>query len=257
MSYFDNPTPHLFAHRGGNGAGKIKENTLAAFDSAVKLGYKFLETDVIVTKDDTVIAYHGAQNSFMKSIYGLEVRSKVQKLTYKQANQRISRDGNPIPKFKELLKKFDKIAFCVDVKTDEVVEPLVALIKELNAEKRVVITSFSMKRTERANRLLYGDKFDRACLCIYRTKGRMISLFPKTALKYLKSSGFSYLHIPHICVNKRLINVASKLDFKLYAWTVNEKDRMKKLIDDGIAGIISDESALLLEVANEYKNSKN
>ena len=49
-----------FAHRGGAYHPEIEglENTLAAFQHAVELGYRYLETDVHVTSDGVLLAFH-------------------------------------------------------------------------------------------------------------------------------------------------------------------------------------------------------
>ena len=49
-----------FAHRGGAHHPDIAglENTLAAFDHAVKLGYQYLETDVHTTSDGVLLSFH-------------------------------------------------------------------------------------------------------------------------------------------------------------------------------------------------------
>ena len=54
--YLDHPGPIPFAHRGG--AEVHPENTMEAFAAAVDLGYRYLETDVHVTTDGVLIAFH-------------------------------------------------------------------------------------------------------------------------------------------------------------------------------------------------------
>ncbi len=249
MTNFNSPIPHLFAHRGGNAAGKKNENTLSAFQAAVDLGCNFLETDVIATKDNQAITYHGSANFIMKLIFDLEIRRKIQKLTHSQVKSTVKPGGKNIPKFEDVLLKFKKQSFCVDIKTDEAIRPFVEAVKKTKAKDRIIITSFSKKRSIRANKLLYGEDFDKACLCVYRTKGRFLSIFPGTVISRLKRQGFGYIHIPYRCVTKKLIKEAKKQNFKLYAWTVNKEDEMKKLLSWKIDGIISDEIEILIKSA--------
>ena len=54
--FLEHPGPIAFAHRGG--AEDAHENTLQAFDAAISLGYQYLETDVHLTADGVLVAFH-------------------------------------------------------------------------------------------------------------------------------------------------------------------------------------------------------
>ena len=55
-SFLDWPGPIPVAHRGG--ASEAPENTLPAFEAAVRQGYHHVETDVHVTADGVLLAFH-------------------------------------------------------------------------------------------------------------------------------------------------------------------------------------------------------
>src|SRR2546423_11136368 len=56
FTFLDWPGPIPFAHRGG--ASEAPENTMPAFEYAVGLGYRYVETDVHLTADGVLLAFH-------------------------------------------------------------------------------------------------------------------------------------------------------------------------------------------------------
>lgn len=56
MSYLSASPPQIFAHRGAS--GYAPENTIAAFRKAAELGFNWIETDCMLTRDGQVILHH-------------------------------------------------------------------------------------------------------------------------------------------------------------------------------------------------------
>lgn len=242
--------PHLFAHRGGNQAGAGNENSKSAFTSAVKMGYKFIETDVILTKDGEVVCYHGSLNRLSKRSTGFELRRKVRNMTYGEILKSKLLTDDVVPKLEDILATFPNTFFSIDTKTVDVVEPLVEVLKKTKAENRVIITSFGLIRTIRANKLLRGQ--DRqASLCLNRSTMRLIWPVWGIVLMLLRSFGVRYLQMPHRSLTKRTIRMAHAQDMYVYGWTVNKEADMRRLLSLKSDGIMSDNTELLLKTAKK------
>ena len=59
--YLAGPYPHAVAHRGGAESADVDvwaENTLSAFRAAYRCGFRLMETDVHLTRDGVVVAFH-------------------------------------------------------------------------------------------------------------------------------------------------------------------------------------------------------
>lgn len=244
--------PHLFAHRGGSAARNAKENTQRAFNSAVRLGYRFIETDVIVTKDGKVICYHGAHNWYAKRLSGLELRRKLQKLTYSQINaENLSKDTE-MPLLEDILRTFPDTCFSIDVKTRQAIKPLAQVIKEARAQDRIIITSFSLYRTLKTNHLIRST-YKGSCLCLSRISLKAFAPFNLIFFIFAKFIGINYLQVSYRRITKNFVIQAHKKGITVYSWTANTDPLIRKMLALGVDGVMSDESKLLLETAKNTK----
>lgn len=246
----EQPKPHLIAHRGGNLAG---ENSMEAFKKSYDLGCRFFETDVIVSKDGYVIAYHGSQNRYMKNKSGLEERKLLQKMTLSEITAHLHDTKNRVVKLEELLTRFPDCFFSVDAKTREVIKPLAGVIKRTGSANRVSLVSFSLSRTTSLARIMKNASERATGLCMYRIQAYPSIIFAPLVLMILKSRGIRILHIPYGCVNKRFLKYAHKNGQSIYAWSVNDDVDMQRLISIGVDGIISDDVKKLMKVTKNKK----
>src|SRR5690606_38590076 len=114
------------AHRGGAYHPEIEglENTMAAFQHAAALGYDYLETDVHLTADGVLLAFHDAVLDRVTDSTGA-----VGELTL--ADVRRARIGGreQVPTLVELLDAFPQARFNIDIKSDQAVAPLAELVR--------------------------------------------------------------------------------------------------------------------------------
>ena len=142
--------------------------------------------------------------------------------------------------------------FQIDVKTDEVAMPALAVIQENNAMDRVCIASFSSKRLSLVNNN-YPD------ICISMGPSEVAKMLLSSFSLYKKSILGNCLQIPIYeygikLVTKRFVKFIHSKGLKICVWTINDEKTFKYLIDLGVDGIITDKPKLLFEVLDSATN---
>ena len=149
-AYFDAPFL-AFAHRGGaEYAPNVgRENTVHAFDEAVALGYRYLETDVHATADGVLMAFHDDRLDRVTDRQGM-----IADLTASQVAEARIGGRDPIPTLAELFERFPQARFNIDAKAERSVDLLAATIAEHEVYDRVCVSSFGIGRLVRLRKLL-------------------------------------------------------------------------------------------------------
>jgi glycerophosphoryl diester phosphodiesterase len=246
-AFLDHPGPIAFAHRGG--ALDAPENSMAAFEAAVRLGYRYLETDVHTTADGVLVAFHDARLDRVTDRTGA-----IADLTWAEVRRaRIDGHGE-IPTFEDLLAAWPHVRVNVDPKADAAVEPLIEAIARTGAVDRVCVGAFSDRRI---GRVVAGVG---AALCT--------GMGPRSIARLRGASlGAPTGPIPGHCaqvpshmgrmplVTRRFVDTAHRLGKVVHVWTIDDPDEMHRLLDLGVDGIMTDRPAVLrtvLEARNAW-----
>ncbi|WP_307798463.1 glycerophosphodiester phosphodiesterase family protein [Actinoplanes flavus] len=240
--YLDGPGPLAFAHRGGAAAGD--ENTAEAFERAVAMGYRYVETDVHATADGIPVVIHDAE---LDRVAGRAAR--VADLTWADlATVRVG-GAAAVPRLDDVLHAWPRIRFNIDVKSDAVVEPAVAAVRAAGAEDRVLLASFSDARLARV-RALGGPKIATslgmrgvARLRIAATAGIRVRLPESVA-----AAQVPVRHGRITLVTPRFVGYLHRLGLHLHVWTIDDPEEMVRLLDMGVDGIMTDRIEVLRDV---------
>ena len=130
FAFLDGPTPIAMAHRGG--AIEHLENTMPAFQSCVDLGYRYLETDVQVTADGVLVAFHDPTLERVTDRKG-----RIEHLTWAEVSQARIGGREPILRLDDLLGAWPDVRFNLDIKAAGVLAPLVRTVRRLGAVDRM------------------------------------------------------------------------------------------------------------------------
>ncbi len=239
----DHPGPLAFAHRGG--ASEVPENTMAAFQHALDLGYRYLETDVHLTADGVLLAFHDDVLDRVTDRSGA-----IHELAWSEIGQARVGGREPIPRFDELLDAWPDVRINIDPKHDRAVDALAAALALAAAVDRVIIGAFSDKRLARLRQLLGPN------LCT--------SLGPRGVAKLRAASyGVPVGSLPSPCVqvpvrhgavtivDERFVRTAHQSGLQVHVWTIDDPVEMARLLDLGVDGIMTDRPELLKQVLQD------
>jgi glycerophosphoryl diester phosphodiesterase len=241
--FLDHPGPLPFAHQGG--AGDHPENTMAAFEHAVSLGYRYLETDVHATADGVLVAFHDDDLDRVTDRGG-----RIGDLPWAEVERARVAGSHAIPLLEDLLGTWPDARVNIDPKHDAGVGPLVEVLRRTNAVARVCIGAFSDRRLARVRRQLGPD------LCTSLGPGGIARL--KMAGRRLPTG-----RLPAACaqvpvrtrgvtvLDARLVAEAHRRGLQVHVWTIDDPQEMTRLLDLGVDGIMTDRPAVLKQVLQE------
>ena len=148
--FLDHPGPIPFAHRGG--AGAWPENTMPAFEGAVGLGYRYVETDVHVTADGVLLAFHDDRLDRVTNGRGI-----ISELPWRDVRLARVSGREPIPLLEDLLGTWPDLRVNIDPKHDGAVDSLVDVLRRTGSTERVCLGAFSDRRLGVLRRALGPD----------------------------------------------------------------------------------------------------
>lgn len=225
------------AHRGGDHGDAAAENTLEAFQAAVDLGYRHLETDVHATADGVLVAFHDATLDRVTDRSG-----PIASLTIDQVRRARVGAAGRVPTFVELVDAFPDVRLTVDLKSDGAVAPMLDLLaRRPTLLSRVCIGSFSDRRVAAVR-----DRFGRA-VCTSAPPREVLALRARSVVVTRTGArrGADLLQVPRRwglvpIVERRLLAAAAAAGVPVHVWTVNDPAHMAALVEQGVAGIVTD-----------------
>ena len=257
--YLSLAVPWLVAHRGGSRIGP--ENTLAAFDRAATLGADAIETDVRLSRDGVVMVFHDEETGRLTGEPGtLEARDAAE-IDRLDAAFSFSEDGGVsfplrgaglrIPPFAEALRRYPRMRFNVDAKSEDpaLADALARVVREARAEERVCVGSFFDAQAERLGALLPG-----VCRFLPEQAATRHVLAAKSgAAPVGLPGGYDLADLPArmgdlVVVDPPVIEHFHRLGIPVHVWTVDDEEEMRSLLDVGVDGIVTDRPDVLRRV---------
>lgn len=240
--------PIRFAHRGSRILWP--ENTMVAFQGAVDLGYRYLETDVHVSRDGRVVIFHDDRLERLTDGVGrFRDRDWDDLRRLDAAHGFKPEEGFPLrgtgvgmPLLEEAVRTFPGVQFNLDLKQPGIAGVVAAEVERLGIEDRVLIGSFHDRRI-RAFRRASDHRVATSAGPQEVTR----AVAAATARRAVRGRADA-LQIPIRVATPRLIDAAHRGGKHIHVWTVNDPAEMRRLLALGVDGIVTDRPDLLNEV---------
>jgi glycerophosphoryl diester phosphodiesterase len=264
------------AHRGAS--SEFPENTIEAFRRAQEIiPGCLLETDVRLTRDGAIIISHDELLELKTDGTGAVGNATRDKIRDLDAGYAVTFDGGKnypfrgrgfrIPLLSEALETFPHARFSIDIKDRDLgaAERVVSMVIEKGAAGRVIIGSFHDRtmRFVRKNFPCLITSFSRNDILKFMATRKLRRRIPARNSgdamlipEFIGGGNYEYLGRGATrgvrIISRGLIRDAHRLGMPVLAWTINRPDNMRRLIEWGIDGIVTDHIDLLKGVMAEY-----
>jgi glycerophosphoryl diester phosphodiesterase len=251
-SYLDLPRPLVIGHRGA--AGEAPENTLDSFRRALADGAQILESDVHLTRDGVVVICHDAEVDRTTDGSGRIAELSFARLRELDAGYRFSPDGGRsfpqrgrglrIPSLREAFEALPQARFNLELKAADpaLAEACLDLVVEFARADRTLLTSADDATMERLRAAIRARGVP---VAVGASAGDVLAFIRAALSQSTPPPGPMALQIPEDfagrpLVTADLVRAAHAHGLHVHVWTVNEPERMHRLLDLGVDGIITD-----------------
>ncbi len=226
----------IYAHRGNS--SKYPENTLIAFESAIKVGTDGIETDVHLTKDGVLVITHDEEISRVSNGHGM-----VKDLTLEELRQYDfglwkgeefrGQQILTLDDFLDLMEN-NKILLNIEIKMGFILYPgieekLYEKIKTRGFLERTIFSSF--------------NHYSLAMIREMDSQAKTGALYQSGLYEphlYAKTFGASALHPHFMAFDAVLLKTCHERNLLVNLWTVETLEQAQKFETIGIDGIITD-----------------
>ncbi|MGB0429977.1 MAG: glycerophosphodiester phosphodiesterase [Bacteroidia bacterium] len=259
----ENDAPMVIAH--GGAKALFPENTMVAFDGAVKIGIDVLEMDVSLTKDSILVCHHDETIDRMSNGEG-----KVIDYTFTDlkafnfgfsfedinGNKPYENEKVEITALEDVMLKYNQYPMVIEIKNSgdagkKAADILMNLIITHLTKSSVIIASFSDEIIDYIN-----DKEQGFLVSTAESEARKMVITTKSGMGIFYKPKAMALQLPIESAGldltkKRVIKNAHKRNMAIHYWTINDKENMKLLIENGADGLITDRPDLMNQVLLE------
>ncbi len=250
--YLSHEHPIRLAHRGSRHLWP--ENTMTAFAGAVGMGYRYIETDVRLTRDEVVVAFHDPTLERTTNGAGAIADWRWEELRHLDAawsfdpagDHPLRGDGIGIPRLDEIFATWPDVCFNLDLKAAGIEWAVAETIARAGRQDSVLVGSFHDRRIGKFRRITGGE--------VATSAGSAVAAAAWAASRIgraLRTAVAAYqlpYEAPGANLDERFVHAAHAAGAQVHAWTVNNAVDMDRLLDMGVDGVVTDRPDILNDV---------
>lgn len=225
----------LIAHRGAS--GYRPENTIAAFKKAVEMGSKAFEFDLQLTKDEKVVVFHDYTLERCTNGKGKLREKTLAELKKLDNGSWFDKEyiNEKIPTLVEVIEVVKGGEFInLELKRDKdekrsLVDKVLEVVKMYKIEDKALISSFDHSLLEE----VYSKNPKIKIGVLFEEKKDYVDYVEKLHLEAYS------INLWKVLVSGVEVEEIKKNNYKLYSFTVNEKEEGEKLREYGVDGIFT------------------
>ena len=227
MNSCSNHNTLSIGHRGAK--GYVAENTYESISKAIQLGVDGIEIDVFKCASGELVLFHDKNLKELTGESGL-----IENLTIKELEQFLVQGKYKIPTLKDVLTRIERPLFVnIELKGLNTAQATSKIIKDLSRStswsiEHFIVSSFNWDELE-----LFRSIDKNTSVGVLVSKSMSIN----EAIEFGKKINAQAIHPNFKLLNDKAVKKIKNNGFKIYSWTVNNRDDinlMKKLKVDGI-----------------------
>ena len=229
ISCVSNKKIMVIGHRGA--AGHEVENTIPSIDKAISLGVDAVEVDVFLCKSGELVVFHDKNLSRLTNSNAF-----IESLTLDSINKIDVINNHKIPTLEEVIKFINKrVHLNIELKGLNTAKPTYELLQSLFLNKqelidKISISSFNWEELD----IIYNLDNDISTAVLTETKAI------QRAINQAKKIKAKAINIDYKLLNRKVVKMIKSEYLIINAWTVNEIHQIKRMINLGVDGIITD-----------------
>lgn len=227
------------AHRGAS--AYAYENTIESIEKAIELGADMVEFDLRRTADGVIILWHDPKVRDRSGKW-----SPILKTTFDELHFFAKEHNFKPARFEDVLKTFGtRISFDIEIKEKGFELEVVNLLSRFPPVFEPSISSFHVKILRRFKQI---DSTIKTSLILESRLFKTPILGRLLLMHYILKSGADSIKLELNIANKQNISEIINAGKSVHIWTVNNKKDMRRMIEEGVDGIITDKPDILNEV---------